>query len=204
MVPTWPLPKVSAMSQPQRALFKIVLPGDLRKIDAESNDAPSGGGARDIRFSHNRFEPVVTRMFPKLARARKTKRASLSIRVGRLKYFQGGQEQSMDIEYWPPTDARDTEGRITRVPDMPPLQASCFPRNEGAVFYLFVQGDDGTLTAHFASQSSLLVEKRWNEWVAETILTALREAPANVSARGWLDWTTGERYMTVKKHKQRR
>lgn len=191
------------MSQPHRALFKIVLTGDLRKINAESNNASSGGGARDIRFSHVLFEPVVTKMFPRIVRARKTKRKLLEVRVGRLKYFlQGGEEKMMDIEYWPPTNARGTEGRIGRVPEIPPLQANNFPRNEGAVFYLIIQGVDETLTAHFASESSLRVKGRWNPWVAETILTALQEAPKNVSARGWLDWTTGQRYLTRSKTKK--
>jgi hypothetical protein len=190
------------MSQPKRALFKIVLPGDIRKINAESNDAPSGGGARDIRFSHSLFKPVVTKMFPKIVRGRRTKRAGLPIRTGQLSYFEDDEERQMTIEYWPPTDSRDTEGRISRVPDIPSLQASCFPRNEGAVFYLLIQGDDETLTAHFAGERSLRTDGDWNPWVAETILTALEEAPKNVSARGWLDWTTDKRFTTVKKPKK--
>jgi hypothetical protein len=110
----------------------------------------------------------------------------------------------MDVEYWPPTDARGSEGRIARVPDIPSLQAGCFPRDEGAVFYLFIQGDNGMLTAHFAGERSLRTSGDWNPWVAETILMALERAPKGVSARGWLDWTSGERYMTVKKPKQAR
>ena len=192
------------MLKPQCALFKIVLPGDIRKIKAESNNAVSGGGARDIRFSHARFEPVVARMFPTIVHGRKTKRKHLAVRVGQLKYVQHGQQQLRDIEYWPPTNARGSEGRITRVPEIPPLQASCFPQNEGAVFYLFIQGPDGTLTAHFVSERSLGVKGRWDKWVAETMLTALREAPGNVSARGWLDWSTGERYMTVRTPEKKR
>jgi hypothetical protein len=187
------------MPQPQRALFKLVLPGDVRKMNAESNDSRTGGGARDIRFSHIRFEPVVTEMFPTVTHAQKTKRTSLEIRVGQLVHFEGDEEHRMAIQYWPPTDARGSEGRIARVPDILPLQASHFPEGEGAVFYLFVQGDDGDLTAHFVSEDSLRVSGRWNSWVAETILTALEQAPRNVSARGWIDWTTGERYITEKR-----
>src|SRR4051812_12730975 len=102
------------MSQPQRALFKIVLDGDRRKIDAESNNDPkTGGGARDIRFSHRLFEPVTTRMFPTVEIAEGTKRDGLEIRKGRLRYDDdAGDEHVMEIEYWPPTDARDSEGRI--------------------------------------------------------------------------------------------
>ena len=34
-----------------RVLFRTIDEGDLRKMDAVSNDAPTGGGARDLRFS---------------------------------------------------------------------------------------------------------------------------------------------------------
>lgn len=192
------------MFQPQRALFKIVLDGDVRKMNAESNDAKTGGGARDIRFSHQLFAPVVVRMFPTVVPAHRTKREKLDIRVGRLKYFDdAGQELGMNIEYWPPTDARGSEGRIARVPDIPPLAARHFPEDQGAVFYLFIQGADSSLTAHFASEESLRVKGRWNPWVAETILTSLAEAPRNVSARGWLDWSTGKSYFSRRQVKKR-
>jgi hypothetical protein len=192
------------VSQPQRALFKIVLDGDRRKIDAESNDSPTGGGARDIRFSHVLFEPVVNEMFPTVGVAEGTKRAGLKIRKGRLRYDDDhGNEHTMEIEYWPPTDARDSEGRIARVPDIPPFQARYFPENEGTVFYLLIQGADGTMTGHFASEKSLRKKGVWNSWVAESILTSLAEAPKNVSARGWLDWTTGKSYIEQKKPKKK-
>lgn len=183
------------MSSPQRALFKLVLPGDVRKIKAESNDSPTGGGARDIRFSHTFFKPVVTKMFPAVTNARKTKRTSLKVRVGTLAYFHDNQRHTMEIQYWPPTDARSSEGRITKVPNMPPFRADQFPKRQGAVFYLFIQGDDGDISAHFASERSLREKGRWDPWVAEALLTALEEAPGNVSPRGWLDWTSGNRYI---------
>jgi hypothetical protein len=193
------------MSQPQRALFKIVLDGDRRKINAESNDAPTGGGARDIRFSHRLFEPVVNRMFPTVEAAQGTKRVGLQIRKGRMLYYDDtGYEHTMDIEYWPPTGARESEGRIARVPDIPPFQARYFPEDEGAVFYLLIQGADGTMTGHFASEASLRVKGRWNSWVADAILTSLAEAPKNVSARGWVDWTTGDSYVEKKKPRKKR
>jgi hypothetical protein len=196
------------MSQPQpkpeRALFKIVLDGDVRKINAESNDAPTGGGARDIRFSHRLFEPVVVKMFPAVVHAHRTKRDQLDIRVGRLRYYDdAGQPQSKEIEYWPPTDARDSEGRIARVPEIPPFEARFYPQNEGAVFYLLIQGSDGAITAHFASEDSLRKPGVWNKDIANAILTSLAEAPGNVSARGWIDWTTGNSYIERRTPKKR-
>jgi hypothetical protein len=192
-------------SRPQCALFKIVLEGDVRKINAESNNDPkTGGGARDIRFSHRLFEPVVVKMFPTVGAARRTKREDLEIRLGTLRYYDdAGQSHTQEIEYWPPTDARDAEGRIARVPDIPPLAARHFPDDEGAVFYLLIQGSDGTITAHFASEKSLRTPGVWNPWIAESILTSLAEAPGNVSARGWVDWTTGDSYIERRKPRKR-
>jgi hypothetical protein len=190
--------------KPERALFKIVLEGDVRKINAESNDAPTGGGARDIRFSHRLFEPVVVKMFPTPGVGTGTKRAGLPIQLGKLRYYDHvGQPQSKEIEYWPPTDSRDSEGRIARVPEIPPLAARFYPQNEGAVFYLLIQGSDGAITAHFASEASLRKPGVWNKDIANAILTSLAEAPGNVSARGWIDWTTGNSYIERRKPKKR-
>lgn len=192
-------------SQPQRALFKIVLDGDVRKINAESNNDPkTGGGARDIRFSHQLFEPVVVKMFPAVVAAHGTKRDDLEIRVGTLRYYDdAGQSHTQEIQYWPPTDARESEGRIARVPDIPPLAARYFPDGEGAVFYLLIQGFDGAITAHFASEESLRTPGVWNKDIASAILTSLAEAPGNVSARGWVDWTTGTDYIEQRKPRKR-
>lgn len=44
-------------------LFHEIADGDVRKFNAESNDADTGGGARDLRFSL-RFEAVLDRFFP--------------------------------------------------------------------------------------------------------------------------------------------
>lgn len=194
-----------SQSQPQRALFKIVLDGDVKKINAESNHAATGGGPRDIRFSHRLFEPVVVKMFPKVVSAHRTKRSDLDIRLGTLRYYDDAKEShTQPIEYWPPTEAREGEGRIARVPDIPPLAAKNFPKNEGAVFYLLIQGTDGTITAHFASETSLGKPGIWNPWIADSILTSLAEAPKNISARGWVDWTTGNSYVEQRKPTKKR
>ena len=45
-------------------LFKQVREGDIRKLAAQSNDAPTGGGARDLRFPAEPFAPVLHLFFP--------------------------------------------------------------------------------------------------------------------------------------------
>ena len=47
-------------------IFKQIKPGDYRKLAAESNDAPTGGGARDFRFPSAPFAPVLEMFFPKI------------------------------------------------------------------------------------------------------------------------------------------
>ena len=39
------------MSNVKLIIYKKIVDGDLRKFSATSNDQPSGGGARDLRFS---------------------------------------------------------------------------------------------------------------------------------------------------------
>ena len=39
------------MSNVKLVIYKKIVDGDLRKFSATSNDQPSGGGARDLRFS---------------------------------------------------------------------------------------------------------------------------------------------------------
>ena len=40
-----------SMSEVQLVIYKKIVDGDLRKFAATSNDQPTGGGARDLRFS---------------------------------------------------------------------------------------------------------------------------------------------------------
>ena len=45
-------------------IYKKIVEGDLSKFTATSNITPSGGGARDLRFSPaTEFFPVFQRMF---------------------------------------------------------------------------------------------------------------------------------------------
>lgn len=45
-----------------RVIFQVIEDGDRRKFEAVSNDADTGGGARDLRFRPaNRFLPVLGR-----------------------------------------------------------------------------------------------------------------------------------------------
>ena len=46
-------------------IYKKIVEGDLSKFTATSNVTPSGGGARDLRFSPAKeFFPVFQKLFP--------------------------------------------------------------------------------------------------------------------------------------------
>lgn len=103
-----------------RILYKEIVPGDLRKILAQSNDSDTGGGARDFRFgSFKQLLPVITEMFPKKAKENR-KRDGV---VEEIDVFQGeffwhdvsGQVMRKDSFFETPTDVRPSEGRIARV-----------------------------------------------------------------------------------------
>src|SRR4051812_31674071 len=112
----------------KRVLYKRLVDGDRRKIIAQSNDADSGGGARDLRFNPwPNFEPVVHRLMPMTA-TRTTSRGDVAIRVGELRWYgDGGSQRSVGVEFWPPTNARPNEGRLARVHEIPPFAASQIP-----------------------------------------------------------------------------
>ena len=52
------------MSNVKLIIYKKIVDGDLRKFSATSNDQPSGGGARDLRFSPaGEFMAAFEKMF---------------------------------------------------------------------------------------------------------------------------------------------
>src|SRR4051794_21215372 len=132
-------------AQPQRLLFKSIEEGDRLKLEAKSNLDPSaGGGARDIRLPHRPFEPATAKMFPTVVqemRSRDKQRQPVDLRQAVLVWADGnGQEQVMHIVYEPPTSARPSEGRITRVHEIPPLAPQYLPpRTDGLPVVLFIQ-----------------------------------------------------------------
>lgn len=84
--------------------------GDVRKLQARSNDSPTGGGARDIRLRpFRRWNPVVEQII-----SQPTKRRGI---LGSAVNWTepSGAVQSAVIEWWRPTASRGGEGRLGRV-----------------------------------------------------------------------------------------
>ncbi|MBF4237467.1 hypothetical protein, partial [Vibrio anguillarum] len=121
----------SGVGQVARILYKEIVPGDLRKIHAVSNDADTGGGARDFRFgSYQSIAATVMQMFPipvVESRRRSGVLVPTTIYSGKFYWKQNGIVQTAMSYFEPPTDARPAEGRITKVHEQPSLSTALMP-----------------------------------------------------------------------------
>ena len=85
----------SAAGQVARILYKELVEGDLRKLQAKSNDADTGGGARDFRFrSFDTLLPVIKQMFPQTVqemRRRNNQQLLVDIFKGQFSWYDANQ-----------------------------------------------------------------------------------------------------------------
>jgi hypothetical protein len=181
----------------ERVLYREIVSGDLRKFQAESNDTPSGGGARDLRFRpYDEFEDVVRLLFPTervVERRRNGVVQQVTIFVGRFFWMQNDGVKSAEAIFEPPTTAREGEGRITRVHTYPPLNAKQ-PLHDGRLIFLLIQRSDGKVWPHFATEGSLR-RGEWDEAITNTVLTCLdADKTARRVARGFVDLVNHHHY----------
>jgi hypothetical protein len=188
-----------------RILYKEIVPGDLRKIVAESNDSDTGGGARDFRFGDfGKLELIIRKMFPHTAKERRRrdgKNVEVEIFRGTFYWNSGGVDEHKDVEFEPPTSARPSEGRITRVHEQPCFASDRIPKfGEGnKVLLLLVQRNDGSVWPHFIEESSLSTPDAWDPRVAKEILNCIHgKRAANRVVIGYRDFITGEGYCNDK------
>ena len=173
-----------------RVLFQRIDPGDRRKFEAQSNDAPSGGGARDLRFRPAElFLPFFQRVFPQTRTQTRKGGERIEIQVGSVTWAVQGQERNRSMEIWPPTSARRGEIRIAQIADYGFHElVQDDPRGRRSVFMLFQQRNE-IVRIHFTTESSL----RNDDWdpaiknfAAEWFRTQRKSA--------FLDLETGERF----------
>lgn len=181
-----------------RILYKQIVPGDLRKIVAESNDSDTGGGARDFRFGDfQKLEPIIRKMFPhtvKEHRRRDGQNVEVDIFRGTFHWNTKGIDEKKDVEFEPPTTARPSEGRITRVHEQPCFAPERIPKS-GKVLLLLVQRNDGTVWPHFIEEVSLSEPGAWHASVAKELLNCINhKRAANRAVIGYRDFTTGQGY----------
>lgn len=184
-----------------RAVYREIKEGDLRKLNAESNDDPSaGGGARDFRFPASGFDLILRQMFtvPDVgARGRPIRTASVT-------YLDDlGRTQVTRMEYWPPTESRRTEVRIAKIHESPALGGKRLPDTDrGRAFVLFTQYSNGVLRVDYAYEDDLRVSGEWADEIRNAILDCLdladlkneKRSGNKVTAQGYYEFTTGTGY----------
>lgn len=185
-----------------RILYKEILPGDLRKILAQSNDSDSGGGARDFRFgSYGKVVPVIKEMFPETVKEERKRDGvanDIDIFKGRFYWYRhDGSVDSKASFFEPPTDVRPSEGRIVRVHEYGCFDTKLIPKGGvgNRVLLLLIQRKDGKVWPHFAEEKSLRQAGVWDPAVAKELLDCL-DAPRAVGRAtvGYRDFTSKGRY----------
>ncbi len=191
----------------KRVVFQQIVYGDFRKFIAKSNDAATGGGARDLRIRpHKEFVEIFRELFPKVvkvSRKRNDKNVLVYSLEGSFNWTAPGGQQSARASYEPPTSVRAGEGRIPTVYKYPPFNSvvAQWPeshwekdkrklRKEGALFLLLVQQADGSVWPSFVTEESLR-SGRWADNVAGPILQSLgAKRRKGQVARGFIDLET--------------
>lgn len=192
--------------QVARILYKEIVPGDLRKILAQSNDSDTGGGARDFRFgSYKNLLPVIHQMFPKMVKEnRKRDGVVEQIDVHQGEFFwhnEKDQVERKDSFFEPPTDVRPSEGRIARVHEYGCFDTSRMPKGgEGnRVLLLLIQLHDGSVWPFYAEEQTLRIKDKWDPVVAKELLDCLdAERASNRAVIGYRDFTNTGRYCNGK------
>lgn len=188
----------------QRFLYKRILPGDVRKLLAQSNtqDVKTGGGARDMRFGPwKQWEHFVSDMFPNETTERGRRKvgtddqgrnifepAEKIVYTGEFHWYDdNGEECHTTVKLWTPTDSRGGEGRLARARNIEPYRPERMPQVAGAeVVFFMCQDDQDLLWGSWVTDVALRTEG-WHPEVADRILRELDSAPADVNVRGWVD-----------------
>lgn len=171
-----PLPGVKLV------IYKKIVAGDFRKFRAESNDTPTGGGARDLRFSPaNEFTAQFNRMF--------TQAGSAGTLTGQF-YWNG--LPPTDVTIHQPTNARPNEVRIGTVHECFPVQVVPTDSTD-CVLLLILRSDDRVYPA-FTSERSLRHDN-WHPAIKDPILRGLAaNRAANITPMGYVDIENGREW----------
>lgn len=169
------------MSNVELVIYKKIVDGDLRKFSATSNDQPSGGGARDLRFSPaEEFIPAFKKMFPH--------------REGNLLsgYFSWENHSPTAVTIHPPTNSRPNEIRIGRVHECFPN--SIVPSDASDCVLLLILDDTGKVWPYFTSEHSLRTDN-WHPAIKEEILKGLTaHRGERVTPMGYINISDGRSY----------
>ena len=167
-------------------VYKRIVEGDLRKFSATSNITPSGGGARDLRFSpESEFLPIFQRMFPK------------AINGFFCGLFYWEKFEPTEVEIALPTNSRPNEVRITKIHECFPQKI--IPADSTDCVLLIILKNDGTVWPYFTSLVSLKHDE-WDPKIKDKIIEGLlAQRNANVTAMGYIDIENKRSYTNERK-----
>ena len=175
------------MNRPQgrwlRFVYKRIVPGDIRKLSADSADSGTGGGARDLRFNPaDKFWPVFEQMFTKVP-GKKFLDATL--------IWSDGATTTTEVA--PPTPSRSNEARITRV-------NACCPENQlpsgtEESLFILIQTVEGTY-AFFMTRQDILSSGFTSE-LESFLIRALEYSENTKVPTGFVDLAHDFQYSSV-------
>lgn len=181
-------------ARPVLFVYKEIVPGDLRKLVAKSNNSSTGGGARDLRLPWKTFRPTMHRIFTQDGVGRGGK----AIRVAQVTYLdENDVPRTTQLEYWPPTASRHTEDRISKIHASPALGGHLPDTDKGRVFVVLSKFDDGTVRCDYAYELDLKTKGVWAAEVSGQILgcmTASAGRKGNRTVQGYYDFLEGTHY----------
>ena len=162
-------------------VYKRIVEGDLSKFTATSNITPSGGGARDLRFSPAPvFFPIFQRMFEQDGDG-----------ILRGQFFWANHAPT-EVEIHPPTNARPNEVRIGRIHECFPVDV--IPTDSEDCVLLIVLDSVGHVSPYFTSLKSLRHDN-WHPAIKGPIIEGLTaHRNARTTAMGFVDLENGRSY----------
>lgn len=157
-------------------LFHEITEADIRKINASSNDAQTGGGARDLRFSID-YAPYLDRLFPEEI----TYEGNTPYRIGTFEHYDvDGKRTTERVRYaFQPTNARPREVRIAQISklhfflDLPQLHD-----DGGVLFIAFIRKTDRIPQAQYLTEKQIEAPGG-NPIIAATMKEALNKRKGN-------------------------
>lgn len=166
--------------------FQEILPGDVRKYNANSADATSGGGAMDLRISPvQTYTPILRRMFPRPT-------GVPGVTTGEITWTSAsGEDEVTQLELWSPTSNRPNELRIAKFGDIGGWEIDneqYFSEREAGHrwFYVLEMGRTGLVAARLLQQQDLELE---DPLVAIHLEQQIRATRVGNSARGAINLT---------------
>lgn len=140
-------------------LFRHIETADRRKFEARSNDASSGGGARDLRFRPEaKFMPFFRKMFPQHRTEKRTTKGvveEIEILSGEVAWGEDGKDTAATMEIWPATNARPNEVRIARISSYGLAKSIKEDPNGGKSIFMMFKQKNGSIRLYFTTETSL-------------------------------------------------